>query len=213
MASSLILNVLQGNFDSVLSLPDEGMVSMFKTLESSGLCGFLGFSTAIYENDLVNFFENAFVRKNDVINSVQVQNRERVEELKSELSQKITKLELAFAQSTSQQDMVFRAQINDVRREVQIQKAALKQELTASRFETQEGFSTLRAQLSEIIAYINRGRDDKKGKGSNSGPQPEDRSRPVGGGGCGSRSEPSKRGSSSYKGRVTTSSGFSRWFS
>ncbi|KZV46714.1 hypothetical protein F511_37878 [Dorcoceras hygrometricum] len=59
-----------------------------------------------------------------------VQTRESIDELKAE-KQKITRLELAFAQSTSRQDMVFRAQINDVLREVQVQKAVLTQELTA----------------------------------------------------------------------------------
>ncbi|KZV22266.1 hypothetical protein F511_22176 [Dorcoceras hygrometricum] len=169
--------------------------------------------------------------------------RERIEELKSELSQKITKLELAFAQSTSRQDMVFRAKINDVRKEVHelelafaqstsrqdmvfrakindvrkevhVQKAFLSQEFTSFCLETWEGLNTLRAQLSEIITYINRGCDDKKGEESSRGPQPEDRSRPGVCGSGGSRSEPpSKRGSGSYRGRGSKSSGFSQWFS
>ncbi|KZV49967.1 hypothetical protein F511_40305 [Dorcoceras hygrometricum] len=71
MAASLIQNPLQINFDSVLILSDEGMVSMFKTLESSGLRGFLSCSAAIYEKNLVNFFENSIVRGNSVISSVQ----------------------------------------------------------------------------------------------------------------------------------------------
>ncbi|KZV32694.1 myosin-4-like [Dorcoceras hygrometricum] len=149
----------------------------------------------------------------DQIQVEQVQPRERVEELKSGLSQKITKFDLAFAQSTSRQDMIYRDLFNDVQREVQIQKAALTQELTAFRLETQEGLSTLRAQLSEIVAYIIRGNDEKKGEESSSRLQPDDRSRPGGGGG-GSRSEPpSKRGSGSYRGRGSRCSGFSRWFS
>ncbi|KZV50350.1 dystroglycan-like [Dorcoceras hygrometricum] len=130
----------------------------------------------------------------DQIQFEQVQTREHVEELKYDLSTKITKPELAFAQSTSRQKMVYRALFNDVQREVQIQKATLTQEMIAFHLETQEGLSTLHAQLSEIIAYTNRGRDDKKGEVSSSGPQPEDRSRPRGGG---SRSEPSKRGGGS----------------
>ncbi|KZV46210.1 protein GRIP [Dorcoceras hygrometricum] len=77
--------------------------------------------------------------------------------------------------------MVFGAQINDVRKEVQVQKAVLSQELTSFRLETQEGLNTLRAQLSEIISYINRGRDDKREKRSSRGPKPKDRSRPSGG--------------------------------
>ncbi|KZV26014.1 hypothetical protein F511_03887 [Dorcoceras hygrometricum] len=52
MAPSLIQNAMQINFDSVLSLSNECMVSMFKALESSGLRGFLGCSAAIYEKDL-----------------------------------------------------------------------------------------------------------------------------------------------------------------
>ncbi|KZV22374.1 hypothetical protein F511_18012 [Dorcoceras hygrometricum] len=96
--------------------------------------------------------------------------------------------------------------------EVQIQKADLTQEMTVFRLETQEGLTTLLAQLSEIIDYINRGRDDKKGEDSSRGPKPESRSRPGPGGG-GSSSEPSKKGGGSHKGRVSRSFGFSRWFS
>ncbi|KZV30915.1 hypothetical protein F511_31346 [Dorcoceras hygrometricum] len=44
--------------------------------------------------------------------------------------------------------------------------------------ETQTGIATLSAQLSEIIAYMNRGRDDKKGEESSRGPT-DDRSRLV----------------------------------
>ncbi|KZV20304.1 hypothetical protein F511_42879 [Dorcoceras hygrometricum] len=71
MAASLIQNALHVNFDSVLSISDEGMVSVFKTLESSGLRGFLGCSPDIYDQDLVNFFENAVVQWDSVISSVQ----------------------------------------------------------------------------------------------------------------------------------------------
>ncbi|KZV53063.1 bifunctional levopimaradiene synthase, chloroplastic [Dorcoceras hygrometricum] len=40
MAYSLIANALQVNFDSVLDIPDnDGMVKMFRALESTGLCG------------------------------------------------------------------------------------------------------------------------------------------------------------------------------
>ncbi|KZV56607.1 conserved oligomeric Golgi complex subunit 8-like [Dorcoceras hygrometricum] len=54
MALSLTQNALQINFDSVLSLSDGGMVSMFKALESSRLRGFLGCSAAVYEKDLAD---------------------------------------------------------------------------------------------------------------------------------------------------------------
>ncbi|KZV24639.1 protein IQ-DOMAIN 14 [Dorcoceras hygrometricum] len=76
----------------------------------------------------------------------------------------------------------------------------------------QENYNTLHAHLAEIIAYINKGRDDKKGGVSSSrGPQPpDDQRRPSGGG---SRSEPPrKRGGGSNRGGGSTSSrGFRYW--
>ncbi|KZV28272.1 hypothetical protein F511_26688 [Dorcoceras hygrometricum] len=41
------------------------MVSMFKTLDSSGLRGFLGCSAVIYEQDFDNLFVNAFLEETD----------------------------------------------------------------------------------------------------------------------------------------------------
>ncbi|KZV18676.1 hypothetical protein F511_37111 [Dorcoceras hygrometricum] len=49
----------------------EGMVQMFKALESSGLRGFLGCSSAIYETALVEFFHNSSVRDGKVVSTVQ----------------------------------------------------------------------------------------------------------------------------------------------
>ncbi|KZV18289.1 hypothetical protein F511_32210 [Dorcoceras hygrometricum] len=71
MAVSLIQNALQVNFDSVLSFPDEDMVQMFKALESTGLRDFLGCPSVLYEDDLVVFFTDGFVRENAVISCVQ----------------------------------------------------------------------------------------------------------------------------------------------
>ncbi|KZV41314.1 hypothetical protein F511_21838 [Dorcoceras hygrometricum] len=71
MESSLIANALQVNFDSVLIFPEEGMVNMFKALESTGLCGFLGCPSILYEQDLEQFFSVAFVKENEVISAVQ----------------------------------------------------------------------------------------------------------------------------------------------
>ncbi|KZV53099.1 hypothetical protein F511_24518 [Dorcoceras hygrometricum] len=84
--------------------------------------------------------------------------------------------------------------------------------------ETQTGIATLSTQLSEIVAYLNRDRDDKKGEVSSSrGPQPppDDRNKPGsgdGGRGKGSCSEPSrKRGSGCRGGGSTSSRGFIYW--
>ncbi|KZV44690.1 hypothetical protein F511_40282 [Dorcoceras hygrometricum] len=70
MASSLIHNTIQVNFDSVLSISDEGMVGMFKNLESTGLRGFFGCPSVIYEQDLEIFFSNATVSGNTVVSAV-----------------------------------------------------------------------------------------------------------------------------------------------
>ncbi|KZV27646.1 hypothetical protein F511_42600 [Dorcoceras hygrometricum] len=80
MAASLIHNAIQIYFDSVFSMAYEGMVQMFKALESSGLRGFLGCSSAIYEAALVDFYHNASVRDNKVISSIQGKSVEISEE-------------------------------------------------------------------------------------------------------------------------------------
>ncbi|KZV42995.1 65-kDa microtubule-associated protein 3-like [Dorcoceras hygrometricum] len=71
MASSLINNAIQVYFDSVLRMEHEGMVAMFEALLLSGLSGFLGCSSAIYEASLVEFFHNASVRDGKVVSTVQ----------------------------------------------------------------------------------------------------------------------------------------------
>ncbi|KZV18822.1 hypothetical protein F511_35589 [Dorcoceras hygrometricum] len=71
MASSLINNVIQVYFDSVLGMEHEGMVAMFEALLLSRLSGFLGCSSAIYEASLVKFFHNASVRDGKVVSTVQ----------------------------------------------------------------------------------------------------------------------------------------------
>ncbi|KZV58525.1 dystroglycan-like [Dorcoceras hygrometricum] len=62
MAASFYSNSQHVDFESVLSMDDQGMVSMFKDLMASGLAGFLGCPDVIYEDALVDFFENASVR-------------------------------------------------------------------------------------------------------------------------------------------------------
>ncbi|KZV54174.1 Seed imbibition 2 [Dorcoceras hygrometricum] len=71
MAATLINNTIQIYFESVYGMADEGMVQMFKALESSGLRGFLGCFFAIYEVALVEFFQNYSVRDNKVVSAVQ----------------------------------------------------------------------------------------------------------------------------------------------
>ncbi|KZV30713.1 hypothetical protein F511_06971 [Dorcoceras hygrometricum] len=70
MASSLFSNAQHVDFDSVLAMDDPGMVSMFEALEASGLRGFLGCPAIVYEDALVDFFENASVRNGVVFSTV-----------------------------------------------------------------------------------------------------------------------------------------------
>ncbi|KZV44570.1 protein tipD [Dorcoceras hygrometricum] len=141
----------------------------------------------------------------DKIQFEQVQTRDNVADLKDALSSKITGLELGL-----QRLLIIKTW------SIEDKKAVLAHDFLEFRVETQENFHTLSAQLSEIIAYINRGRDDKKGEDSSSRvPQPpEDRSRPGDGGrGRGRSSEPSKkRGGGLHRGGGTSSRGFSHWF-
>ncbi|KZV37088.1 hypothetical protein F511_15541 [Dorcoceras hygrometricum] len=51
-------------------MDDPGMVSMFEALKASGLKGFLGCPAVVYEDALVDFFENASVRNGVVFSTV-----------------------------------------------------------------------------------------------------------------------------------------------
>ncbi|KZV26927.1 hypothetical protein F511_41120 [Dorcoceras hygrometricum] len=259
MASALINNASQIYFDSDFGMDNEGMVKIFKAIESSRLKGFLGCYSPIYEAVLVEFFQNASVRDDKVCNpdadiystspstfadslvhfttddiplgveiaddqilmpttaipatnftesfahlraSVthlsikQLRTKGSIGDLKNQLLSKIDNLEKYLVEAHAQQDHVLRGFLKNVRQEVQIQKTALSLEMIESKREvraqyvilttdladirkevqdqkaamlafredSQEHYSTLRENLAEIIAYINRGRDDKRGK-------------------------------------------------
>ncbi|KZV28557.1 hypothetical protein F511_33892 [Dorcoceras hygrometricum] len=67
MASVFITNALQVNFESVLGISDnDGMVNMFKALETTRLRGFLGCPSVLYEKELEQFFDIALVQDNDI---------------------------------------------------------------------------------------------------------------------------------------------------
>ncbi|KZV31124.1 hypothetical protein F511_04611 [Dorcoceras hygrometricum] len=70
MASSFYSNAQHVDFESVLGMDDRGMVSMFEALMASGLRGFLGCPAVVYEDALVDFFENASVRSGVIISTV-----------------------------------------------------------------------------------------------------------------------------------------------
>ncbi|KZV55563.1 hypothetical protein F511_26382 [Dorcoceras hygrometricum] len=113
------------------------------------------------------------------------------------------------------QSGIFMTELADIRKEIKDQSKefddkldAIRNDLLEFRVETQEQYASLSANLAELITFVTRGHDDKKGKvGSSHGrgqPPPEDKSKPGSGdgGSSGSRSEPSqKRGSSGSKQR------------
>ncbi|KZV41805.1 pentatricopeptide repeat-containing protein [Dorcoceras hygrometricum] len=71
MASIFIVNSYQINFESILMIPDhDGMLNMFKALEASGLRGFLGCESVLYEKELQQFFETALVQGEDITGTV-----------------------------------------------------------------------------------------------------------------------------------------------
>ncbi|KZV19098.1 dystroglycan-like [Dorcoceras hygrometricum] len=70
MASAYYSNTQHIDFESVLAMDDPGMVSMFQALMASGLEGFLGCPTVIYEAALVDFFENTSVQDGVIISTV-----------------------------------------------------------------------------------------------------------------------------------------------
>ncbi|KZV25738.1 hypothetical protein F511_04799 [Dorcoceras hygrometricum] len=70
--ASFIANALQIDFKSVLGISDnEGMVNMFKSLESTGVRGFLGCAAVFYASELEQFFDNAHVRNGEILSAVQ----------------------------------------------------------------------------------------------------------------------------------------------
>ncbi|KZV56717.1 hypothetical protein F511_07639 [Dorcoceras hygrometricum] len=64
MASAFITNALQVNFDSILGI--QGMVQMFRALEATGLRGFLGCPSMLYEQELEQFFDTAMIQDGDI---------------------------------------------------------------------------------------------------------------------------------------------------
>ncbi|KZV19723.1 hypothetical protein F511_34952 [Dorcoceras hygrometricum] len=67
MASAFITHSYQINFESVLMIHDhEGMLTMFKALEASGLGRFLGCESVLYEKELGHFFDTTLIQGEDV---------------------------------------------------------------------------------------------------------------------------------------------------
>ncbi|KZV45152.1 hypothetical protein F511_27747 [Dorcoceras hygrometricum] len=70
MDSFFFVNAMQVDFASVLTMEHTGMAKMFKSLEDTGLKGFLEASGLVYEDDVVEFFANAKVVMGTIISFV-----------------------------------------------------------------------------------------------------------------------------------------------
>ncbi|KZV33731.1 hypothetical protein F511_26494 [Dorcoceras hygrometricum] len=68
--ASFTVNALQMNFKSVLSMDNAGTVRMFKSLEESGLRGFFGAYSSVFEGALIEFFANASVIAGTIVSTV-----------------------------------------------------------------------------------------------------------------------------------------------
>ncbi|KZV21126.1 hypothetical protein F511_29441 [Dorcoceras hygrometricum] len=132
MASSLFSNAQHVDFDSVLEMNDPGMVAMFEALMASGLRGFLGCPAVVYEDALVDFFENASVRNGVVFSTVdgqivkiseklfadfQVHLSEQLSESQSNISSKLYKIEQSVRDSLTDQAAVFKSLNHETRQE------------------------------------------------------------------------------------------------
>ncbi|KZV40490.1 hypothetical protein F511_23827 [Dorcoceras hygrometricum] len=161
----------------------------FKQLRTTDSIGDLKSQLLSNIDHLEQALAEAHTQQNQVLRGLIKHVRQEVQIQKSALSLEI----LESKREVQAQNVILTTDLADIQNDMQDQKAAL----LAFREESQEHYITLPDHLAEIIAYINRGRDDKKGEiGSIRGPQPppDDKSRPSGGGG--SRSEPPrKRGS------------------
>ncbi|KZV25466.1 hypothetical protein F511_16570 [Dorcoceras hygrometricum] len=70
MAASLSVNAVQVDFVSVLSMEHVGIVKMFKSLEETGLKGFLGVNCSLFWGAVIEFFANAKVITGTIVSFV-----------------------------------------------------------------------------------------------------------------------------------------------
>ncbi|KZV36587.1 protein HIRA-like [Dorcoceras hygrometricum] len=99
----------------------------------------------------------------------QTRDSRKVGDAHSEVLCKINHVERVFLDSLAAQNEAFRADIRN--------------DLLEFRVETQEQLASLGAHLAELIAFVTKGSDDKKGESSISRPRspPDDQNRPSGG--------------------------------
>ncbi|KZV22154.1 hypothetical protein F511_35944 [Dorcoceras hygrometricum] len=95
------------------------------------------------------------------ISTERVQTRDDSEKLKDMLLLEIRSLEKRVTEMLVQQDSLYR---DDIRKDVDETKAALSNALLEFHAQAQENYNNLSSQLGELVAYINRGGNDKTGE-------------------------------------------------
>ncbi|KZV16759.1 hypothetical protein F511_41491 [Dorcoceras hygrometricum] len=71
MASSLVSNTNQVHFAYDLAMDNSEMVAMFEALVASGLNGFLGCMSDIFESALIEFYHNASLQDDKIFSTIQ----------------------------------------------------------------------------------------------------------------------------------------------
>ncbi|KZV50752.1 dystroglycan-like [Dorcoceras hygrometricum] len=246
MASAYYSNTVHIDFASVLAMENPGIVSVLNALMDSGLEGFLGCPTVIYESELIDFFNNGSVRDGLVVSTMNGVPVEFLKQLFAEtfelpvdgladlsdipkdkifdarsivslsgepvsLSGRKGQMKIEYrllcdimAKSISVKAGSFNAltlrsshkqlstgivttvlDVVDIRRVVKEthqeliakinsldeQVAATRNDLLEFSAQAQQSLNVITTQLSELVAYINRGGDNKKGESSSRGPQ------------------------------------------
>ncbi|KZV18949.1 hypothetical protein F511_03465 [Dorcoceras hygrometricum] len=70
MAALFFVNIMQVNFESVFVMKHDGMVKMFKSLEDTGLKGFLEASDLVYEGAVIELITNTKVITGTIVSSM-----------------------------------------------------------------------------------------------------------------------------------------------
>ncbi|KZV32146.1 chromosome condensation complex protein [Dorcoceras hygrometricum] len=85
--------------------------------------------------------------------------------------------------------------LDDVRKDVEATKEAISHQILYFRAQAQENHNILTDQLGQLVDYINRGGNDKKGEDSSRGPQPSPDDQDIPSGSSGNRGSGGSSGS------------------
>ncbi|KZV49421.1 acyl-CoA-binding domain-containing protein 4-like [Dorcoceras hygrometricum] len=143
--ASFIVNALQVNFESVLSMEDAGMVSMLRSLEKSGFRRFFGVLGSVFEEALTQFYANASM----IVGTITYM----------KYDSKIFRQE-------------FYKKMNEVVTSINTSQTALETNLVRQFEESHQHFASemalVKLQLAELVNHLKEISDAKKGEGESS---------------------------------------------